>query len=128
LGPDHLGRIVVLKLMKLGKRLMERHKLAFAVAPDVVQQIVRLCTVAQSGARNIDNILDQRLMPEISRQLLAGMAEGKAYTHLFVSGDGNEGFGLNFSEGDFVMPENTAEEDMVEEAMADASKAAETTA
>jgi DNA polymerase-4 len=121
-------RTVVLKLMKLGKRLMERHKLAFAVAPDVVQQIVRLCTVAQSGARNIDNILDQRLMPEISRQLLAGMAEGKAYTHLFVSGDGNEGFGLNFSEGDFVMPENTAEEDMVEEAMADASKAAETTA
>ncbi len=104
LGPDHLSRIVVLKLMKLGKRLMERHKLAFAVAPDVVKQIVNLCTVAQSGARNIDNILDQRLMPEISRQLLGAMAEGKTYTHLFVSGDGQDDFTLNFSQGDFEMP------------------------
>jgi type VI secretion system protein VasG len=104
LAPDHLSRIVVLKLMKLGKRLMERHKLAFAVAPEVVRQIVDLCTVSQSGARNIDNILDQRLMPEISRQLLGHMADEKGYTHLFVSGLGGDQFGLNFSSGDFEMP------------------------
>ena len=110
---------MVLKLMKLGKRLMERHKLAFAVAPDVVKQIVALCTVAQSGARNIDNILDQRLMPEISREVLGHMADGKSFTHLFVSSDGNDGFTLTFSEGDFQMPEasaDSAEEPSVEPA------------
>ncbi len=118
LGPDHLGKIVVLKLMKLGKRMMERHKLAFAVAPDVVRQIVDLCTVSQSGARDIDNILDQRLMPEVSRHLLNHMADGKAYTHLFVSGDGKEAFILNFSEGDFVMPESVKTGDVRGEAVA----------
>ncbi len=108
LGPEHLGKIVVLKLMKLSKRLMDRHKLAFAVAPEVVRVIVQMCTVSQSGARNIDNILDQRLMPEISRQLLAQMAANVVYTHLFV-GVTPEGFDLRFSVGDFDMGEPAAE-------------------
>ena len=59
---------------------MEKHKLAFAVAPEVVRDIVMLCTTSQSGARNIDSIIDQKLMPEISKHLLYHMAEGKVFT------------------------------------------------
>ena len=110
LDSDVLKRIVFLKLMKLGRRLMERHKLAFAVAPEVVRDIVILCTVAQSGARNIDTIIDQKLMPEISRQLLSHMAENQAHTHLFIGSDGKGGFLCSFSNGDFVMVETPAEE------------------
>jgi type VI secretion system protein VasG len=104
LGQDALKRIVVLKLMKLGKRLMERHKLAFAVDPEVVRNVVMACTTAQSGARNIDSILDQRIMPEISKIMLGNMAEGKYSTHMYLGSDGGEGFTLTFSEGDFEAP------------------------
>ncbi len=107
LDSDVLKRIVFLKLMKLGKRLMERHKLAFAVAPEVVRDIVMLCTTSQSGARNIDSIIDQKLMPEISKHLLYHMADGQIFTHLFLSTDDKGGFKCSFSTGDFSFPETT---------------------
>jgi type VI secretion system protein VasG len=106
LDSEVLKRIVFMKLMKLGKRLMERHKLAFAVAPEVVRDIVMLCTTSQSGARNIDTIIDQKLMPEISKHLLYHMADGKIFTHLFLSSDNKGGFSCSFSVGDFQLPES----------------------
>ncbi|MDB5048355.1 MAG: ClpV1 family ATPase [Fibrobacteres bacterium] len=105
LDSEVLKRIVFLKLMKLGKRLMEKHRLAFAVAPEVVRDIVLLCTTSQSGARNIDTIIDQKLMPEISKHILIHMAEDKVFTHLFLASDEKTGFSCSFSVGDFKMPE-----------------------
>jgi type VI secretion system protein VasG len=113
LDQEVLKRIIILKLMKLGKRLMERHKLAFAVAPEVVRDIVMLCTVSQSGARNIDIVIDQKIMPEISSQLLMQMAENRVNTHLFISSDEKGGFKCTFSTGDFQMPERDEAGDLL---------------
>jgi type VI secretion system protein VasG len=105
LDTEVLKRIVMLKLMKLGRRLMDKHKLAFAVAPEVVRDIVLLCTTSQSGARNIDTVIDQKLMPLISGDLLRFMAEDKVHTHLFLASDGKGGFVCSFSVGEFQMPD-----------------------
>jgi type VI secretion system protein VasG len=105
LDPEVLKRIVMLKLMKLGKRLMDKHKLAFAVAPEVVRDIVLLCTTAQSGARNIDIVIDQKVMPLISGELLRHMAEDRVFTHLFLASDDRGGFLPSFSVGEFQMPD-----------------------
>jgi len=45
----------------------------------------------ESGARNVDNILTNTLLPEISRQLLACIAEGKKLESIRVDvgADGN---------------------------------------
>jgi len=110
LDAEVLKRIVMLKLMKLGKRLMDKHKLAFAVAPEVVRDIVVLCTTSQSGARNIDTVIDQKLMPLISGHILRHMAEEKTFTHLFLYSDGRGGFACNFSVGEFVLPPELSEE------------------
>ncbi len=107
LSPENLQRIVFIKLMKVGNRLMEKHRMAFAVSPHVVRNVVMQCTTAQSGARNIDSIIDQKLLPEISRGLLSQLAEGKAYTHLYVGADDKGGFTYYFSVGDFDAPELT---------------------
>ncbi len=115
LDAEVLKRIVFLKLMKLGKRLMEKHRLAFAVAPEVVRDIVLLCTTSQSGARNIDTIIDQKLMPEISKHILIHMAEDKTFTHLFLASDEKTGFTCSFSVGDFQMPERDEAGGLVEE-------------
>ncbi|MDB5105325.1 MAG: ClpV1 family ATPase [Fibrobacteres bacterium] len=114
LDSEVLKRIVFLKLMKLGKRLMEKHRLAFAVAPEVVRDIVMLCTTSQSGARNIDTIIDQKLMPEISKNILIHMAEDKVFTHLFLASDEKTGFQCSFSVGDFQMPESSQDGESAE--------------
>ncbi len=43
------------------------------------------CTEVESGARNVDNILTNTLLPEISRQLLGWMAEGLKVTSVRVT-------------------------------------------
>jgi type VI secretion system protein VasG len=38
----------------------------------------------ESGARNIDNILTNTLLPDMSRELLSSMAEGRQLTSIRV--------------------------------------------
>ena len=42
----------------------------------VVDAIAQRCTEVESGARNVDNILTNTLLPEMSRRLLVSFAEG----------------------------------------------------
>ena len=43
------------------------------------------CTEVESGARNVDNILTNTLLPDVSRQLLAAFAEGNRPSAIHVS-------------------------------------------
>ncbi len=43
------------------------------------------CTEVESGARNVDNILTNTLLPDISRRILASMAEGEKLSAIKVS-------------------------------------------
>jgi len=71
-----MKRIVVLKLNKIKKRLFENHRMDFHYDDTLVSEIARRCTEVESGARNIDNILTNTLLPEISREILARIAAG----------------------------------------------------
>jgi type VI secretion system protein VasG len=89
--------IVEMKLKKITKRLQENQNLLVEFNKPVIDEIVESCTRAETGARNIDAIIDRRLAPEISSQLLEFMAEGKSPTKLCVS-KGKEGkFKYKFS-------------------------------
>jgi type VI secretion system protein VasG len=44
--------------------------------PALIDDVARRCTEVESGARNVDNILTNTLLPDISRQLLGRIAEG----------------------------------------------------
>ena len=49
------------------------------------------CTEVESGARNVDNILTNTLLPDISRKILGSMAEGEKMGAIHVSvGEGGE--------------------------------------
>ena len=52
--------------------------------------MAKRCTEVESGARNVDNILTNTLLPDISRQLLTGMAAGAAMARINV-GIGTDG-------------------------------------
>jgi type VI secretion system protein VasG len=82
---EALKRIIVLKLAKIQRRLHENHRVELAYAPDLVDEIARRCTEVESGARNVDNILTNTLLPQVSRQLLSAMAEGRKVSSIQVS-------------------------------------------
>jgi len=80
-----LEKIVRLKLGKVGKRLRENQKLAFDYSDDVVAAIAARCTEVETGARNIDHIVNRTILPELATELLSNMGEeGTTWTSLTV--------------------------------------------
>ncbi|HWE00419.1 MAG TPA: AAA family ATPase, partial [Bryobacteraceae bacterium] len=73
---EALKQIVRLKLGKIQRRLAETHRIQMTWDSDLVEEVARRCTEVESGARNVDNILTNTLLPEISKQILTAMAEG----------------------------------------------------
>jgi len=72
---EALKKIVRLKVSKIQRRLMESHKIAMALDEVVIEEVAKRCTEVESGARNVDNILTNTMLPEVSRQILSRMAE-----------------------------------------------------
>ena len=79
-----LKMIIELKLKKIQKRIEENHKIALTYDPALVDTVATRCTEVESGARNVDNILTNTLLPDISRQLLGKMAEGEKVSRVHV--------------------------------------------
>ena len=44
---------------------------------EVVDAILERCREVETGARNVDHILNRTLLPELAAQFLASMAEGE---------------------------------------------------
>jgi len=97
LNQDVLKKIVELKLSRITRKLKESQELAVTFSESVVGAIVEACTRAETGARNIDAIIDRRITPEISTQLLTFMAEGKSAASATVGTDENGDFTYSFS-------------------------------
>jgi type VI secretion system protein VasG len=97
LNQDVLKKIVELKLSRITRKLKESQELAVTFTEPVVGAIVEACTRAETGARNIDAIIDRRITPEISTQLLTFMAEGKSTVSATIGTDENGDFTYSFS-------------------------------
>jgi type VI secretion system protein VasG len=88
---EALKKIITLKLAKIAKRTRENHKIDLLYDDSVITEVARRCTEVESGARNVDNILTNTLLPEVSNQLLGRMAEGlKLETIRVAIGAGGE--------------------------------------
>jgi type VI secretion system protein VasG len=73
---EALRAIIVLKLAKVQRRLREVHRVELMAGEDVLGAIAARCTEVESGARNIDNILTNTLLPSVSRVLLEALVSG----------------------------------------------------
>ena len=90
----NLRLIVRLKLNKIAKRMLENRNVVFRYDDEIVEAIARRCTEVESGARNIDHILTNTLLPEMSKELLSRMASGEQIGEVKVSLSG-EGFAFD---------------------------------
>jgi len=82
---EALKRIIALKLGKIQRRIQENHKIALTWDDALLDEVASRCTEVESGARNVDNILTNTLLPDLSRRLLSGIAEGNKPTSIHVS-------------------------------------------
>ena len=74
-----------MKLGKIQRRLFENHKIKLSWDDAFLNAVASRCTEVESGARNVDNILTNSLLPDISRQILGSMAEGEKMGAIHVS-------------------------------------------
>jgi type VI secretion system protein VasG len=74
---DAMKAIVRLKLGKIQRRLFENQRVRLEYDEALIEEVARRCTEVESGARNVDNVLTNTLLPDVSRMLLSAMAEGE---------------------------------------------------
>ena len=90
---DHVLKMICdLKMKSIGKRVREAYDVGFVVDPAVTDAIVERCREVESGARNIENILNRTLLPELSAQILGRLAEGGEITRVTVGLTSDGGF------------------------------------
>ncbi|MFA5985457.1 MAG: type VI secretion system ATPase TssH [Methylococcaceae bacterium] len=80
-----LVQIIGLKLQRIRQRIQINHKAEFSYDDSLIDAVLARCTEVDSGARNVDNILNGTLLPEIAGSVLARMAEGGAIGSIKVS-------------------------------------------
>ena len=73
---ENLKQIVRLKLGKIQRRLRETQRVALVYGEELVNAVAARCTEVESGARNVDNILTNTMLPEVSILLLEAIAGG----------------------------------------------------
>jgi type VI secretion system protein VasG len=95
LSDEMLGKIVRLQLNRIKKRVEARYKIPFEYSEDVVRLVVSRCTESESGGRMIDAILTNTMLPDISREFLTRMMEGRAAERVQVGVEGGT-FAYNF--------------------------------
>jgi type VI secretion system protein VasG len=78
LAPDIIRKIVELQLGRVRQRVREAYQADFLWGPELVDTIAARCTETSSGARNVEKILSRTLLPELSSEILARLAEGES--------------------------------------------------
>lgn len=72
---DTLRKIIAQKLDKVAQRLFDAHGIQMRCTEDVIDHLVSRCHTQESGARAINTLIEQHLMPGISRSLLGFMVD-----------------------------------------------------
>jgi type VI secretion system protein VasG len=95
LSDQVLASIIRLQLERIGKRIAENHRIRFTYDDPVVKLIAGRCSEVESGARVVDAILTNTMLPRISQEFLTRMMEGKKVERVRVSVEGGD-FGYAF--------------------------------
>ncbi|WP_334321893.1 type VI secretion system ATPase TssH [Gilliamella apicola] len=100
LSDKALNQIVKMKLDKVASRIQKHYKIGFKVSDQLYDQLASACLLPDTGARNIDSILNQQILPAISNLLLQrkNNGNGKAST-LLLDFSETEGIVLELIDG-----------------------------
>ncbi|BFI52525.1 type VI secretion system ATPase TssH [Yersinia similis] len=95
-----LRTIVEMKLAQVAKRLNKHYGLHCTIEESLYDTLVAACLLPDTGARNIDSLLNQQILPVLSQQLLSRMSEQQRTTSLTLGWDEDDGITLEFEGGE----------------------------
>ncbi len=84
LDDDNLVKICAINMRRIEKRVREHYGAVFTYDEDVLINIVARCQEADTGARNIEGILNKTLLPELASLCLTHMADEKPIDAIHV--------------------------------------------
>lgn len=102
LAETAMRTIVQMKLEQVSKRLHRYYGLTTNLGEGLFDALTAACLLPDTGARNVDSLLNQQILPVLSQQLLTHMAAKQKPQHLTLDWDDEEGIVLAFDqpEGD----------------------------
>jgi type VI secretion system protein VasG len=84
-----MRQIIELQLRRLQARIQAHHRAQLTYSSDLIDAIKARCTEVDSGARNVEHIMARTLLPDISREVLARMADDRQISSVHITaGDG----------------------------------------
>ncbi len=89
LTDDNMKKIIALKLNHIVKRMLVNQGIEFKYNKKIIDAIAQRCTEVDSGARNVDHILTDTLLPEMSKIILGKMADNEHIGQIIVDLDGD---------------------------------------
>ncbi|WP_073382884.1 type VI secretion system ATPase TssH [Edwardsiella piscicida] len=96
LNEPAMRSIVAMKLDQVSKRLNRHYGLTTQIDESLYDALTAACLLPDTGARNVDSLLNQQILPVLSQQLLAHMAARQKPQSLCLSWSEEEGIGLEF--------------------------------
>ncbi|MFP4901012.1 hypothetical protein ACLFKT_17985, partial [Paraburkholderia sp. BR14261] len=78
---------IELKLERIRRRVEANHGATFEWDESLVDAVLARCTEVDSGARNVDHILNGTLLPELAQQVLERIAQGTSLARVSVRAD-----------------------------------------
>ncbi|MEN4981321.1 type VI secretion system ATPase TssH [Erwinia billingiae] len=98
LGAEAMRTIVGMKLDQVSQRLARHYGLKTTLGDGLSAALTAACLLPDTGARNIDSLLNQQVLPVLSQQLLQHMAVKQKPQHLTLDWDEEEGIVLAFDQ------------------------------
>jgi len=95
ISQEMLQSIIKLNLSRLEKRVRANHRVPFTYEATVPELISRRCTELERGARMVDALITNSLLPEIGREFLTRLMNGSAISRVHVTAD-KDNFGFAF--------------------------------
>jgi type VI secretion system protein VasG len=95
LNDSILTSIVQARLKRISDRLRDQYSVAFHYDDAAVEYVLKRCTTLESGARMIDAVLTNTVLPDLSRELLVRTLEGRQLTGVTLT-TADDGFQYKF--------------------------------
>jgi type VI secretion system protein VasG len=90
LSDEMIRNIVQLQLGKIVRRVKERYGIPLTYTDEVAKLVASRCTELESGARMIESMLANTLLPRLSQEFLNRVIEGTPLTAVEIGVKGSE--------------------------------------
>jgi len=84
LADEVLKSIIRLKLGQIAGRVRDNYRAAFETDDALIDTIAGRCKEVETGARNVDHILTGTLLPEMAKEFLARLADGRTVSKVHI--------------------------------------------